>query len=143
MLAVRADSKERFDSFLTMVTAVADDLDVVALDSQDIEQCARAITIALRFRGPVGAQGQRIEDALLVRMLESTTVSDVVAISDLFLAHGRARGRAVDIATRLRLLSEVSEAGLREPCAKRQQTGVMWRATRAERSTRLSGSSKA
>ncbi len=111
VLALRAERKDRFGSFLAMATAVADDLDVIELEGLDIEQCERAIMVALRFGGPVGAQGQRIEDALLTRMLWSEAVSDAVAISDLFLAHGRARSRAVDSAGRFRQLSETADAG--------------------------------
>lgn len=127
-LAFRASSSgERFAAYLAMVTAVADGVEDIELDSDNIDQCERAIVVALRFQGAVGQQGQRIEDALLARMLSATDVPEAVAISDLFLGHSRARPRAIDIAAHLRHLASDAAGGvgrtLREAAAHWHEVG--------------------
>ncbi|MBP5801290.1 DUF4209 domain-containing protein [Microbacterium maritypicum] len=111
-VALRADGRERFDAYLTMVTAVADGLDVIELQRDDIDQCERALNVALKFKGTVGAQGQRIEDALLARLRTSSVVSEAVSISDLFLKYGRARAQAASIASQFRQWSQHESLGV-------------------------------
>ncbi|MFY9714802.1 MAG: DUF4209 domain-containing protein [Microbacterium sp.] len=106
-----------------MATAVADGLEDIELDRDNIDQCERAIVVALHFQGAVGKQGQRIENVLLARLLSSDDVTECVTISDLFLGHSRARGSASYIALHFRQLAGGVDGGVARTL---REAGAHW-----------------
>ncbi|MFD7869945.1 DUF4209 domain-containing protein [Microbacterium sp. NPDC059771] len=105
ILAIRGSGRERADAYRRMVAAVADEAAAVELEREDIEQCERAIEVALRFKGEVGKEGARLETRLVARLLASAIYAEVILISDVLFTHSLARGQAAAIASHLRDLA--------------------------------------
>ncbi|WP_433676946.1 DUF4209 domain-containing protein [Microbacterium gorillae] len=109
VLAFRSTGRERAELYAAVVGELADAVMGEPLKPDLLHHCDRGILTALRFKGPTGEQGKRLEAAMVERIDRPQEEFEPIWLSDLLLKHGCGREHADQIARSMRQHAELNE----------------------------------